>query len=932
MKIPSHASSTIRKGLVAALCVVLLATGVFPLAGLGVPSAAASSFYDLKIDPALQDQLDALALDAPLEVVVVYSDLAAAPQVEALASLYFQMETLPMAGAVLTAGQIETIAAWPEIHSITLNSDLEYFLAESVPLIGADQVWAQYEETGENVTVAVVDTGIDATHPDLLFGEKVVQNVKFLPFQLAVENLAVTDQSSGHGTHVAGTIGGTGFVSDGYYRGVAPNVDIVGLGAGETIGVLTAVQAYDWILTHHEEYNIRVVNNSWGSSGGDINLRNPIVMATYAGYQAGILSVFASGNSGGYDIINPYSIAPWLLSVAAGKKNGALAEFSSRGADGDFFKHPDIVAPGVDIYATRAQIGADSGVSTFPNPVNPLWTGHYVSMSGTSMATPHVVGAAALLFSGNPDLSPDQVMELLIDNADPMPGYLFHEAGYGYMDVLAAFEESLTVTGNLPEFLTGEQQFSEQDVLGFDPDAPVPFDEYEFSGLTAVGATDVSAPIDHTFPVPEGTLYGQVAVEWTPQTEDAYDLEILDPQGRVVVSSGNGLDIGEAALFVPDVYGTYTLRLWPFAAVGAQYTASVTIAYGNQPENWPPNTPPTFDHYLGVTALYKLYGVLGIITDNFRSGDEAFLVFSLKDSDGVPVDGIEDSIQAIYTDRLGNVAFVDDAILSRSTVGEYQSSIFIDDGWQGVAGPTTVTFSIPGSGTLRALPFVFNVNHLAVSLDTGAAQYEPGDPVDFSGTVEQVTTVLTGEVEQTPLAGATVTVSLLDGAGNPVASVQASTDLFGAYSGSFTAPAAASGRMTLVAAADYVDPLTAIGPADWYGEAQASLSFPGNQPPQVSLTATKQTDPGKKNFIHFEASASDPDGQADIVSLTLILTDDKGRELNRWTLDEFSPNADGITWELEQGYKVSGRSPWTLTLTTVDSAGASATTSVQIER
>ena len=921
-----------KKTIVALLCVALLATGVFPLAWLQAPSAAASSFYDLKVDPQLQAQLDALPLDAPLEVVVVFSDLAAAPQVEALASLYFQMETLPMAGAVLTTDRIEQIAAWPEIYSITLNSDLEYFLAESVPLVKADQVWAQYEETGENVTVAVVDTGIDATHPDLLFGDKVVQNVKFLPFQLAVENLAVTDQSSGHGTHVAGTIGGTGFVSDGYYRGVAPNVDIVGLGAGETIGVLTAVQAYDWILTHHAEYNIRVVNNSWGSSGGDVNLRNPIVMATYAGYQAGILSVFASGNSGGYDIINPYSIAPWLLSVAAGKKNGALAEFSSRGAEGDFFKHPDIVAPGVDIYATRAQIGADSGASTFVNPVNPLWSGHYVSMSGTSMATPHVVGAAALLFSSNPELSPDQVMELLINNADPMPGYMLHEAGYGYMDVLAAFEESLTVTGNMDSFLAGEQQFSEGDVLGFDPDSPVPFDEYEFTGLTAVGATGVSAPIDHTFPVPEGTLYGQVIVNWTPQTEDAYDLEILDPQGRVVVSSGNGLDIGEAALFVPDVYGTYTVRLWPFAAVASQYTANVTVAYGNQPENWPPNTPPTYDRYLGVTALYKLYGIVGIITENYRSGDEAFLVFSLKDSNGVPVDGIEDSIQAIYTDRLGNIAFVDDDILSRSTVGEYQSSIFIDDSWQGVAGQTTITFSIPGEGTLRALPFVFNVNYLEVGLQAGADAYAPGDTVTFSGTVDQITTLLTGEVEQTPLAGATVTVSLLDGAGNPVAATQVTTDLFGAYSGSFTAPAEASGAMTLKATADYIDPLTAIGPADWYGEAQTGLTFPGNQPPQVSLTATKQTDPGRMNFIHFEASAMDPDGQADVAEITLVLTDDKGRVLNRWTLDDFNPKEDGLTWELEQGYKVSGRSPWTLTLTVVDSAGETATISLVIER
>jgi hypothetical protein len=551
-------------------------------------------------------------------------------------------------------------------------------------------------------------------------------------------------------------------------------------------------------------------------------------------------------------------------------------------------------------------------------------------MSGTSMATPHVVGAAALLFSGNPNLSPDEVMYLLTANATPLPGYMLHEAGYGYMDVLAAFEESLVLTGNLEAFLAGDQQFSEEDVLGFDPDAPVPYDEFTYSGLTVVGSNEVPMPIDHTFEVPVGTLYGTVAVEWTPQTEDAYDMEVLDPEGRVVVSSGNGLDIGESALFVPEVYGTYTLRLHPFAAVASQYTATVKIAYGNQPENWPPNEEPNFDRYLGVVGLYKLYGAVGIITENFRATDMGFLVFTLTDANGVPETGLEDSIQAIYTDRLGNVAFVDDAIFARSTPGEYESNITLDDSWQGAAGPTTVTFSIPGDGTMRALPFTFNVNRLDVTLQTGSTNYNPGNTVSFSGTVNQVTTLVTGQLKLTPLAGAAVTVRLLDGAGNAVATTTVTSNLTGNYSGSFVAPAAAKGHMTLEAVADYVDPLTAVGPADWYGRAQTGLTFPGNQPPQVSLTSNQQTDPRKRNFIHFEASAFDPDGQADIVSLTLVLTDDKGRELNRWTLDDFTAGEDGLTWALEQGYKVSGKSPWTLTLTVVDSAGESATTSLVI--
>jgi hypothetical protein len=920
-------SNRVWKIIVVALALFLLSAGFVPSAGMS-QSVVHAGFVDQKLDAALVTAVQGAPLDIPHQVVIVFADTTAVTAVGNLATTFYPMQALPMAGAILTGSQIMEMANWPEIYSITLNSPLEYFLAESVPLVKADQVWAHYGESGGNVTVAVVDSGIDATHPDLLYGETVIQNVKVLPFQASLENQLQTDTTSGHGTHVAGTIGGTGAFSDGHYRGVAPGVKLVGLGAGEGISILTAVQAYDWVLQNHAEYNIRVISNSWGSSGGEINVRNPIVLASYEAYKLGMLSVFAAGNDGGYDILNPYSLSPWLLSVAAGKKDGSLADFSSRGKEGDYFKYPDIVAPGVDIYATRSSSIGVTGLDPWPNPVNPLWTAHYTVMSGTSMATPHVSGAAALLFSNNPDLSPDEVMDLLTAHANPMPGTMLHEAGFGYMDVLAAYEASLNVSGSLAAFLAGDRQESLEDVLGFDPEYPAVYDEYLYSGITVVGATGASGPIDHPFTVVEGVQYVDILLTWTPQAQDAYDLEVLDPQGRVVVSSGNFVDEAEMAIFVPETTGVYTLRIWPFAAVATQYEARVKIAYGQPPENWPPHGQPTYDYYLGVAGIYKTNGVLGIRSDYFRGGDQGFIVFTLGRGDGTPVSGAAANLQIIYSDRDGQVIRVDNNASDRGG-GEYSSSFNINNSWTGLPGAVTVSFAWSGEGSLRAVPTGFSLNHLAITLNTPHEQYEPGDLIPFSGNVAQVNTVTTGNISQSPLTGALVTLRLLDKEGNRLASTQAQTNLQGNYSGTLQAPAVSAGRTTLVAEVSYQDSTILTGPKQWYGRAERTLHFPGNSAPELSLYASPYVGPG--NVAHIEATISDADGAADVVQATLSVQDAKGRLLFQWTLADFQQSDDN-SWTLARGYRLRGLAPWTVTFTAGDSAADSATATATMER
>lgn len=889
-------------------------------------NAYAGGIIDEKMDPALVDALDNSDPSTLMEVIIVFDDLSVASNVEALSTDFLQMSALPMAGAILTADQIADMSNWPEVYSITLNQELDYFLAESVPLIGADQIWDTYGQRGGNpdVTVAVIDSGIDGLHPDLLYGQKTLQNVKMTLLGEGVENMPTTDNTSGHGTHVAGIIGGLGTVSEGYYQGVAPDVGLIGLGSGEGINILTAVQSYDWVLENHEEYNIRVVNNSWGTTGGDLNVRHPVTIATHTAYQLGILSVFAAGNDGGYDVINPYSIAPWVLSVAAGDKSGNLAGFSSRGVDGDYFKHPDITAPGVDILSTRCScVGV---TATDPvNEVNPAWTAHYASLDGTSMATPHVAGAAALLFSQNPDLSPDQVMELLINTTTVMPDNELFEVGYGYMNALAAFEESLTVTGNLDAFLAGDQANGMEEALGFDEE-DLQFSSVTYTGYSAAGATTMPAN-EYPIVADEYTVYINAHVSWTPQEEDAFDIELTDENGNVVASSGNSAGEAETILFLTDEPGTYTLRVVPFAAVNAQYTAEITTAFSEDVPDWPPNTDPAFDFYMNITNLYKTTGVVGLVADYYRGGESAFMVFTLAPSDGTDGAGRADDLMVVYTDSQGNV-FVDDAISDREADNEYQSSFDLDNSWPLVPGPITAHIVYDGEGSARPpAPLTFYYNHLDVTLNTDATNYYPGDTITFDGTVAQLNSVAANTVESSP-ADALVSVNLVDSDGNVLATELVQADLQGNYSGSLVSPATTRGTTSLVAEATYQDPTILSGPASFYGTDAETLIFPGNLAPETSLQVSSTTH-NNKTYVHMHATASDPDGLNDIDSIEIVITDAEGRRVGRFKTYHFSPIGDEYLFTRSK--KLCGEGPsWTITITVIDSAGNIATTSEMV--
>jgi len=383
--------------------------------------------------------------------------------------------SLPFVGALLTKSQIEQLSTEPSIQSIYYNAPLHYENESSTSVTGVDQVRQDAELqalnngfpiTGHNIGVVINDSGVDGTHKDHSLGRNLVQNVMastnlnstigYAPITY-VEDVPNTDSTSGHGTHVAGIVGGTGAMSGGKYEGVAPGANLIGYGSGAVIAILDTIGGFDYALTHQHEYNIRVITNSWGDtsdSNTDFDPNHPINIATKKLYDRGIVTVFSAGNSGSEEstISGNYKKAPWVVTVAAGNSAKELADFSSRGVkgkggsvlvDGEIFEwadQPTITAPGVDIISTRVFTPLSALSAQKDASISPAHLPYYTTFSGTSMAAPHVAGIVALLLEVDPTLTPLEVKELLEQNATPMSSYEDWEVGAGYVNAYSAIQ------------------------------------------------------------------------------------------------------------------------------------------------------------------------------------------------------------------------------------------------------------------------------------------------------------------------------------------------------------------------------------------------------------------------------------------------------------------------------------------------------------
>ncbi|HEX8344403.1 MAG TPA: S8 family serine peptidase, partial [Actinoplanes sp.] len=340
-----------------------------------------------------------------------------------------------IAGAAVTADKDTTDTLWTSltvnrdtsavdtaagVRRIWLDGKRKPLLDTSVPQIGAPAAWrAGY--TGKGVTVAVLDSGVDATHKDLIGAT-----------QKTFVDGPNTDED-GHGTHVSSTIAGTGAASNGRYKGVAPDATLaVGKVCGpEDCPESAILDGMQWAAV---EQKARVINMSLG--GPDTPDVDPMEEALNTlTAQTGALFVVAAGNEGqgGASTVGSPGSADAALTVGAVDKSDALADFSSRGPRvGDAAIKPDITAPGVGIVAALATGTSGEAVDEF-----------YTTADGTSMATPHVAGAAALLAQQHPDWKAAQLKAALMASAEPNPTLTAFEQGAGRVDLARGITQNV---------------------------------------------------------------------------------------------------------------------------------------------------------------------------------------------------------------------------------------------------------------------------------------------------------------------------------------------------------------------------------------------------------------------------------------------------------------------------------------------------------
>ncbi|MFF1966591.1 S8 family serine peptidase [Streptomyces sp. NPDC058232] len=322
--------------------------------------------------------------------------------------------TAKRAAAPLLAGGIQRI--W-------LDGKVKADLADSVTQIGAPEAWKN-GDTGQGVDVAVLDTGVDADHPDLV--GQVAAASSFIP-----DDDSAVDHH-GHGTHVASTIVGTGAASGGKEKGVAPGARLhVGKvldnnGSGQESWVLAGME---WAA---RDQHAKVVSMSLGS--GPTDGTDPLSEAVNTlSAETGALFAIAAGNSGPQGGVSSPAVADAALAVAAVDSADRLASFSSRGPRFDGAVKPEISAPGVNVLAARSQYAPGEG--------------SYTTMSGTSMATPHVAGAAALVAAAHPNWTGQQIKDVLVSTSKATPDHSAFDAGNGRVDAAAAAKATVYATG-----------------------------------------------------------------------------------------------------------------------------------------------------------------------------------------------------------------------------------------------------------------------------------------------------------------------------------------------------------------------------------------------------------------------------------------------------------------------------------------------------
>lgn len=339
------------------------------------------------------------------------------------------------------------------VSSVSLDRRVQGTLERTSATIGANYVHDTAGFDGTGVGIAVIDSGVAAWHDDL-GANRVAKFVDFVGFQ----QTAYDDY--GHGTHVAGILAGNGYDSGGRRRGIAPGATLLvekvldGSGQGYISNVIAAI---DYAIASKAALNLRVINLSVAAGVYESYDSDPLTLAAKRAVEAGLVVVSAAGNLGRasdgtpqYGGIGAPGNAPWVVTVGASSHNGTsdrsddiVAPFSSRGPSAiDFQAKPDVVAPGVGIESL-----AEAGSTLYnTKPLMRLWgtiqtaTEPYLSLSGTSMASPVVSGTIALMLQANPALTPNDVKAVLQFTAENRSGYNSLMEGAGFLNARGAVE------------------------------------------------------------------------------------------------------------------------------------------------------------------------------------------------------------------------------------------------------------------------------------------------------------------------------------------------------------------------------------------------------------------------------------------------------------------------------------------------------------
>jgi serine protease AprX len=364
----------------------------------------------------------------------------------------------------LTNSQLRKLADSPAVASIHWDRPTGGEMNRAAVAVGARAVQEEMGYDGAGVGVAVIDSGITSWHDDLTYdgtstNVRVVNGQRVAKFVDFVNGRTSAYDDNGHGTHVAGIIAGNGYDTRGARAGIAPAAHLVSLkvlddhGAGYISNVISAL---DWVVDNKSAYNLRVVNLSVGARVTESFNTDPLTLAAKRVVESGVVVVTAAGNLGKnaagqpqYGAITAPGNAPWVLTVGAYSHEGTvtrvddvMAPYSSRGpAAVDFEAKPDVVAPGTGIvslaaqgslmYTTKAAYLLNGSVKTAYKP--------YLSLTGTSMASPIVAGTAALMIQANPKLTPNLVKAIIQYTAQNY-GYDALTQGAGFLNTRGAVQ------------------------------------------------------------------------------------------------------------------------------------------------------------------------------------------------------------------------------------------------------------------------------------------------------------------------------------------------------------------------------------------------------------------------------------------------------------------------------------------------------------